>query len=171
MRDYKQLEQIIKDCLDSYQDGFNRTNPDYEVTFYTTLTNHHIEKDQVKAWVAYLRLEKATKPKEGEGEEERLLIYNQAYKFRDISERTDPNAPWKYDLYFDLLRRLAHGGLEYAELLKRMKMMSEGKMGQPISNIVTPNEPTIIVTDQMPAPLSDSDKEYLEWVKNNHPKA
>jgi hypothetical protein len=166
MRDYKVLEDLISSGLERYKIGFNTMNPDYEADFFSTLTEHQVEHEGVKKWVAYLRVEKAIRPKGGTDEEwEHLLIYNQAYKFKNIGERTDANAPWKFDLFLDCLQRLIAGGVEYAELIKRMQTMSKGKEGQPISQIVQPEEPKIIVTDKMPAPLSNDDKAYLEWVK------
>lgn len=171
MRDYKQLEQLIKSCLDRYKEGFNEVNTEFEIDFQTTCTTHAVEVQGVNAWVAYLRLSKMTKPKGGTDDEiEELLIYNNAYKFKNIGERTDPNAPWKYVLYLDLAERLMQGGIEYAELLRRAQQFSKGNAGKPISNIVQPEKPEIIVTDQMPAPLSTDEKQYLEWVKRNHQK-
>lgn len=169
MRHYETLEKLISSAIEAYKTGFNTHNPEYEVDFFTTLTNHHVEVQNVKAWVAYLRMERAIRPKGGTDDDwERLLIYNQAYKFKDIRERTEPNAPWKYDLYYDLLQRLIHGGIEYAELLKRMQMTVQANKDKPLAEaLITPQEPKIIVTDKMPAPLSDDEKSYQEWVKKN----
>lgn len=166
MRNYQLLEDLIKDALDGYKEGFEEHNTEYTVDFQTTLTTHKIDLQGLSAWVAYLRLEKILKPVGATDEEgEHLLIYNQAYKFKNIAERTDPNAPWKYDLYADLLRRLVHGGIEYAELLRRMQDIQKGKTGKPISEIITPQEEKIIITDQMPAPLTEEERKYAEWVK------
>jgi hypothetical protein len=168
MRDYKVLEELIASALEHYKQIFNALNENYEVDFNATLTNHQVEVQHVKHWVAYLRLEKAVRPKGGSDDDwENTLVYNQAYKFRDVGEQTDPNAPWKFDLYLDMFFRLVGAGVEYGELLKRMQAMYKGKEGKPLSEITTPDEPKIIVTDQMPKPLSDDEKAYAEWVKKN----
>lgn len=168
MKDYKVLEALIKDCLEHYKEGFAHTNPELEIDFQTTCTTHNVDVQGMNRWVAYLRLERAIRPKGGSDDEwENILIYNNAYKFQNVGERTDPRTLWKYDLYLDLVTRLMLGGIEYGELLRRMKMMAKGNEGKAISEIVTPEEPKIIITDQMPKPLTDEEKQYQEWVKKN----
>jgi hypothetical protein len=169
MTDYKMLEELVSSLIKIYEEGFNKFNSEFEVRFNMTITNHRVEVEGMSRWVAYLRLEKMVRPKGGTDEEwEHLLIYNQAYKFKNAGERANPETPWKKDLYMDLLTRLVAGGLEYSELLKRMQAMTKNSQGKPIAEIVTPKEPDLIITDQMPEPLTDKEKEYLDWIKKNN---
>jgi hypothetical protein len=65
---------------------------------------------------------------------------------------------------------LIAGGIEYSELLKRMQQTLKAGGGKPIAENVLPEEvkkPDILITNQMPAPLTENDKAYLEWVKKN----
>lgn len=168
MKDWNTLAAIINEQLTYYKERFNEVNPTDEIDFTLTFTNHKVDVGQVKKDVAYCRLEKRTRPKGGTDQEwESMLVYNQAYKFDNIQERLDPKTPWKYDIYEDMLGRLIAGGLEYAELLKRTQALSKANAGKPLSNIVAPEEPNIIITDQMPAPLTDDEKKYKEWVEKN----
>lgn len=164
------LEEIVSSNIKAYEEGYNATNEDYEIKFNLTLTQHHVEVEALKKWVAYLRLERTLAPKASPSETEALLIYNQAYKFNNIAERTDPKAPWKVALYNDLLGRLIAGGLEYGELLSRMNAYTKANKGKPLSNLVEADKPDIVITDQMPAPLTPQEKEYAEWVKQNKQK-
>jgi hypothetical protein len=165
---WKDLEELIQEVIQSYEDGYNEINKEQEIKFTLSLTNHNVEVANMKKWVAYLRLERMIRPKGGKEEDwEHMLIYNQAYKFKDSGERANPACPWKHPLYMDLLGRLISGGLEYSELLKRLQNFSKQNAGKPVSNIVAPEGPDILITDQMPAPLTDDEKSYQEWVKRN----
>lgn len=168
MKNYKELEELIRSSVKVYQERFNTINTEHEVEFSLTLTNHKIKVGKVSKWAAYLRLERKTKPRGGSDEEwESLLIYNQAYKFNTVKERLNEKAPWKVELYLDLLVKLVAGGLEYGELLKRLQTMTKDTKGNPISEVVMPKEPKIMVTDKMPEPLTQTEKEYVEWIKKN----
>lgn len=170
MKDHALLEELVSSHIKAYEEGYNEVNKDWEIRFNLTCTSHHVELKEVKKWVAYLRLERMIKPKGGKDDEwEHMLIYNQAYKFKDAGERANPEAPWKAALYSDLIGRLIAGGLEYGELLKRVQNFTKENAGKPISE-VAPKQSEIIVTDEMPKPLTDQDKAYLEWVKKNGEK-
>lgn len=168
MKDYKTLEALVSSLIKTYEEGFNSFNDEYEIRFNLTMTQHRVDVGGINKWVEYLRLEKMTRPKGGtDNDWEHMLVYNQAYKFHDTKERLNPDTPWKYDLYMDLLSRLISAGLEYSELLKRMQTMTKNQQGKPISNIVTPTEPDLIITDKMPEPLTPEEEKYKEWVKRN----
>ncbi len=172
MKDYKILEDLVSCHIKAYEDGFNTVNTEQEIRFNLTQTNHKVDVQGVQKWAAYLRLERMIKPKDGKDEEwEHLLIYSQAYKFKDTQERLNPEAPWKYLLYMDLIGRLIAGGLEYGELLKRMQNLTKNNVGKPISDLVEIDKPNIIVTSEMPKPLNQTEQEYLEWVKKNNENA
>jgi hypothetical protein len=179
----KELEDLIQLFLRDYEEQYAKANPDIEIKFNFTITIHEMAVDNrlTAQHAAYARLEKATRPKapdtlldktkwDEETDWERLLVYAQAYRFKDIAERTNPIQTWKFDLLMDCLRRLVTGGLEYAELLKRMQIMTKNKENAPIAEVVgaAPQEEKIIITDKMPEPLRNDEKEYLEWVKKNH---
>lgn len=165
MKDYKVLEDLINTHIRAYEDGFNSVNQDWEIQFRLTITPHKITVGKVSKDVEYLRLERAIRPKKGTDEDwESLLIYNQAYKFLELKERLNPAKPWMYMLYQDLLGRLIAGGLEYSELLRRAK--DAQKSTEKLSDIVTPDKPEIIVTDQMPEPMTEDDRKYQQYIKN-----
>lgn len=165
---WEELEELIRTVINSYEEGYNTVNKEQEIKFSLSLTNHNVEVEGLKKWVAYLRLERMIRPKGGSDSEwEHMLVYNQAYKFKDAGERANPEAPWKHPLYMDLLARLIAGGLEYSELLKRMQNLSKQNAGKPLANIVTNNEPDLIITDQMPKPLTEDEQKYKLWVDRN----
>lgn len=171
MKDSNDLEELIKTHIKAYEEGYNAINPGWEIKFEVTISNHKVELQNVKKDVAYLRLTRSIRPKV-KGEEkpeewEQMLVYNQAYKFENIKERLDPKTPYKATLYMDLLGRLIAGGLEYSELIKRAADLKKANPDKPISEIVNPT-PEIVITDQMPAPLTDDEKNYKEWAKKNN---
>lgn len=164
MKDWKTLENVLDAALRRYEEMFNQVNKDYEVLFLTTITNQKVEVDGMSKWVAYMRLERQIKPKGGtDAEAERLLIYNQAYKFQSTQERLNPESPWKFDLYEDALNRLIAGGLEYGEVLKRLKRISETAPEVAQSH-------GIEITKEMPKPLTPDEEKYKQWVQHNRQK-
>lgn len=165
MKDYKVLEDLLNTHMRAYENGFNTVNTDWEIKFTLTITPHKVNVGQVTRDVEYLRLERSVRPKSKDSTNtdwESILIYNQAYKFKDISERIDASKPWMYVLYQDLIGRLISGGLEYSELIKRAK--DAQKNTKAISELITPTKPDIIVTDQMPEPLTEDEKKYREYI-------
>lgn len=165
MKDWKQLEELINAGLRRYEEMFNQINDKLEVLFSITITSHKVEIQGVNRWVAYLRLERNLRPKGAtDAEWETMLIYNQAYKFENTQERLDPETPWKYDLYEDMLYRLLAGGLEYSEMMRRMQTAAKANAGRPLAD-ATGAKSDIIVTDRMPAPLSEEDQKYQQYIK------
>lgn len=167
MKDYKVLEEVINTHIRAYEDGFNSVNEEWEVQFRLTITPHKITVGKVSKDVEYLRLEKAIRPKNSKDDDwESLLIYNQAYKFIEMKERLNPAKPWMYVLYQDLLGRLIAGGLEYSELVRRAKEVQ--KNTEKLSDLVVPEEKKIIVTDQMPEPMTEDDIKYQNYIKTKN---
>lgn len=164
MKDYRPIEELVTTHIKAYEDGFNSINQEYELKFNLTLSHHKIELKGMKKDVAYLRLERQLRPKAKEDEEqaewESMLIYNQAYKFESVAERLDPKTSWKYPLYMDCMGKLIAGGLEYSELLRHAQIAK--KNTKHLSDLIVPEDKEIIITDQMPAPLSQEDLAYKE---------
>lgn len=168
MKDWKQLEELINVALRRYEEMYNQTNDVMEVLFSITITNHKAQVQGVNKWVAYLRLERNLRPKGAtEAEWETMLIYNQAYKFENTQERLDPDTPWKYDLYEDMFNRLVAGGLEYGEIMKRMQIAAKANAGKPLADVVGANQSDILITSQMPAPLTEDELKYQHYIKQN----
>ncbi len=112
MKDWTVIEDLVRSTIKGYEEGFASINPDYEVRFLLTTTFHKVEKMGKNVDVAYLRLERKIKPTNAPDEEaETLLIHNDAYEFKNVKERLNKDTPWKYDLYYTMLRRLIAGGL------------------------------------------------------------
>lgn len=167
MKDWKLIEDLVRSTIKAYEEGFSGINPDYEVKFLLTTTFHKVEKMGKNVDVAYLRLERKIKPTGASDEEaETLLIHNDAYEFKSIKERLNEETPWKYDLYSTMLRRLVAGGLEYAELMRRMHLMSEEEKKKTVEPL--DQKPDIIITDKMPDPLTEEELKYKKWVDENN---
>src|SRR5690606_810157 len=151
----------------------NEQNEKWETEYHATLTYHKVPAhkapvptDKEHIDVAYLRLTRHTRPRitppnTPQHEWEETLIFHEYYIFKDIKERTDPKAKWKFDLYLGMMFKLVAAGLEYAELLRRLKAQHTRESTQV-------NESNIVVTDQMPEPLTKEDMEYKDWLKKHH---
>lgn len=170
MKDWKALEQLLSDVIERYKGMYESMHTDTTLDFHVTLTQHQVEIAAVKKWVAYLRIERVLAVKgavEGSADPEKLLIYNQAYRFENVKERLDPATPWKYDLYEDAVYRLMVGGLEYSELLRRAQMIKKTNDGQPLAEATGAEKKLdLVITDQMPPKLSPEDEQYKAWIKN-----
>lgn len=165
-------EQLLKDIVQSYQEAWNRNNEKYEIKYYLTLTTHKVPTKEGNKDVAYLRLEKAIRSKIKEIEDPNVpdelkvpewktnLIHTEAYPFRNLQERLNPKAKWKDYLFQSCIARLVAAGLEYAELLQRMKNTNMEELQK-----VDSKESNIVVTDQMPAPLSPAEEEYKQKIQ------
>lgn len=145
------LEEIIK----GYSNSWNNHNEDYELRFDLTVTSHKMpmQHGEMKQ-VGYLRLERTRVDKKS-GEETKMLIAQEIRPFKDAKERVDPRQLWRQELMMQCLARLVSGGLEYAELLNKVKEQKEE--GQ--------RKLDLVITDQMPAPFSQADEEYKQWIK------
>lgn len=173
------IQDLLKSLVEGYQDSFNSVNEKWEIQFTTTLTHHKVAAELLPADVdadllpnktnvdvAYLRLTKRMRPKGGdESTWEEFLVYHQSYRFRDVKERLQ--GQWKTHMYLQLLFQLTSAGLEYSELLRRVKPeRPKEKVG-----LVKPEETQVEITDQMPVPLTEQELEYKEWLEKHHDKA
>ena len=161
-------EQLLRSIIMSYESNFNKVNDKHEIKYYLTLTTQKVPTGEGNKDVAYLRLEKAVKSKAPIIEDPNMpdelkvpewkasLIHTEGYVFKDIKERINPNARWKDYLFQSCIARLVAAGLEYAELLQRLK--STNFAGEePKSNIE--------IVKEMPKPLTPDEEKYAAWVK------
>lgn len=169
------IESLLRDVVLQYEDAWNNNNEKYELKYILTITNHKIPTPEGNKDVAYLRLQRAVRkvanldavstdaeliPSEEEKWSEQL-IHQEAYFFKNIQEQANPKAPWRDQLYLNCIARLISAGLEYAELLQRLKKANLTKE-QPKSNIE--------IATEMPKPLTASDEKYKEWLSNERKK-
>lgn len=163
-------ETLLRTMIESYKDGYNQVNPKHEIDYFLTITHHKIDTPEGKKDVAYLRLERAIRSKVQEVKDPKLegveipewqtqLVHQEMHAFRNIQERLNPNAPWKEYLYLACMYRLTAAGLEYGELLQRMKKTN-------METLREESKSNIVVTDKMPAPLNPAETQYLKEIKD-----
>lgn len=158
------VEQILKGIIKAYESGWNKNNEKYECRYTLTITRHKVATQDGNKNVAYLRLDRLIRPKteviqkEEEGWETQL-IHQEVYFFKSMKEQVDPRRLWVEQLYTNCLARLLGAGLEYADLLRKMKQVKENK-----AQIIEPEKPKIEVVSQMPTPLTKEDEEYKQWL-------
>lgn len=158
-------EHILIAVLQQYEDSFNNTNDKYELKFQMTLTNQKQAMPEGNKDLAYLRIERAMRPKGSEEEWSMELLHSDMYIFKSLTERVNPKAAWKEQLFVNCLAHLTAMGLEYAELLRRTKQQRAEKLKE-----LEKDKPELIITSQMPSPLTKDEKEYAEWVKKEKQK-
>lgn len=152
------VEYLLREIIKGYQESWNSHNEEYKVEFNLTITSHKMPTPHGEAkQVGYLRLERVRYPKEGDGQEQRMLIAQEIRPFKGAKERVDPRQLWKQELMMQCLARLISGGLEYAELLNKVKEQKEE--GQ--------RKLDLVMTDQMPAPV---DENYKMWLNKERAK-
>lgn len=167
-------ENLIRSLILSYQHNWNKNNTKYEIKYYLTQTFHKVETPEGNKEVAYLRLERALRdkgyikdtnlPEEQQAPEwVTQLVHTEMYPISDIRQKLNPDAAWRQQIYWNMVGRLMSAGLEYAELLQRLKktkldeqMPEEGK------------KLDLEITNQIPKELSKEEKDYKEWVDNNN---
>lgn len=170
------LEQLLRALIVSYQESYNKHNPKYEIKYYLTITNHKLATKEGNKDIAYLRLERAIREREKKievvepGQDKQLdpewavqLVHNEMYQFKSMAERVNPKALWKEQLYLNTFARLTGAGLEYAELLQRMKNTNLNELKEQEEKKLD-----LVITDQMPKALTPDEQNYQEWVKNNN---
>lgn len=178
------VESLLRNIIKTYQDAWNKNNEKGEIKFSMTITNHNITTPDGNKAVAYLRLDRSIREKgpaklieqeDGkppivdEGWETKLL-HQEVYFFKSMKERVDPRAIWKEQLYVNCITRLLSAGLEYAELLQRLKPAKEAmqQAAQPKTEEQETEERLnkigLTSSKEMPAPV---DAQYQDWVKKN----
>lgn len=166
-------EQLLRAIIMSYEANFNKVNDKHEIKYYLTLTTQKVPTKDGNKDVAYLRLEKAIRSKQAIIEDPNLpaelklpewkasLVHTEGYIFKDIKERINPNSKWKDYLFQSCIARLVAAGLEYAELLQRMKQTNFVE-DKPKSNIE--------IVKEMPKPLTPDEEKYAAWIKEARAK-
>jgi hypothetical protein len=170
------LEQLLRSLIQGYQEAYNKNNPKYEIKYYLTITNHKIATKEGNKDIAYLRLERAIREKEKkveivdptkdevtEPEWAVQLVHNEMYAFKSMAERVNPKALWKEQLWLNTFARLTGAGLEYAELLQRMKNTNLKEMKEQEEKKLD-----LVITDQMPKALTPDEEGYKEWVQKHN---
>lgn len=167
--DTSTIKDILTSIINGYQGAYNRFNPKNEIKFILTITNHKVTTPDGNKDCAYLRLDRSIREriegqKEDEGWETRLL-HNEAYFFRDKKEQLNSQAPWKEQLYMNALARLVSSGLEYAELLQKLKQVEANRKQQEQTVEGRLNKLGLVEAKEVPSPLSDQDQKYANWIK------
>jgi len=169
---------LVGGIIKAYEYGFNINNPKNEIKFSLTITNHKVATPDGNKHCAYLRLDRSIRPKTEEGKEESewstKLLHNEAYFFKSMQERVNKLAPWKEQLYTNLLARLVGAGLEYAELLQRIKQVEHNQKSMPKTEEEATeqklNDLGLVGAKQQPAPLTPQDEKYKEWLAEQRAK-
>lgn len=164
------LEDLVRSVVKAYQEAFNRNNEKNEIKFSLTITNHKVATKDGNKDVAYLRLDRSIRAK-GESDEEwtTRLLHQEAYFFRNMQERVNPKAPWKDQLFLNCIGRLVGAGLEYAELLQRLKQTELAKEKAGITDEDRLNNLGLVKADSL-TELSPEDKAYAEHIKKEKSK-
>jgi len=165
-------EKFLRQLVTGYEKAFNENNSKQEIKFELTITMHNIPRPEGNKDVAYLRLvrnvrekydwtkavetDKDMTPKEWSS----MLVHQEIYIFKDMKERLSPR--FREQLYMNCIARLVAGGLEYAELLKRMQQIEEGRKKA--------EESKLEVTKEMPKPLTEDEENYKKWLDNERKK-
>jgi hypothetical protein len=173
-----EIAVMLKSVIKAYEEAWNRNNEKSEIRFSLTITTHKISTPEGNKDCAYLRLDRSIRDKgykeqeiEKDGEKviddgwTNRLLHQEAYFFRNMQERVDPRAVWKDQLYVNCFARLIGAGLEYAELLQRLKQVDKAKEMAGISDEEKRlNDLGLVKADSMPAELNAEDKKYKEWL-------
>lgn len=159
-----EMESLLRTIIIGYQEAFNKNSKDTEYRYYLTVTTHKIGTPDGKKDIGYLRLERAARMKGDESKDAwtPMLIHQEMHVFKSMQEQANPKAPWREQLYLNCLARMASAGLEYAELLMKMKKVKAGEDQAPKENKLD-----LVITDQMPKALSEDETTYKEWVEKN----
>jgi len=171
------IEQLVNATIQSYQDSYNRANEKNEIKYTLTITTHKVATKQGNKDVAYLRLDRAIREKGFKEQEitvgtekildngwKSLLVHQEAYPFRNMQERLNPNSPWKEQLYLNCLARIFGAGLEYAELLQRLKQEGKTKPKEEMTTEERLSSIGLVGAKAEPTPLTPADENYKEWL-------
>lgn len=177
-------ESLIRNVIKGYQEAWNKNSEKNEIKFSMTITSHKVATPDGNKDVAYLRLDRSIREKGpnkmvvdpndptklivDEGWETKLL-HQEVHFFRGIKERVDPRKMWKEQLYVNALARLVAAGLEYAELLQRLKPAKDALQAPKPENETQDrlNKIGLVTADQMPKALTKEEQDYAEWAKKN----
>jgi hypothetical protein len=131
----RELEGLLKNCLKSYEDDYNRINPNTKVAFNVTFTLHKfIAKESLKDYdpadekfaqakaldgkdLYYFRISKTII-----ADDEKRVIFT-AYRPAEAFKKDAAHRA----MYLEAIRSLMIGGLEYSEAIYRMNRKEEGQ--------------------------------------------
>ncbi len=165
-----EIENLLRAVILAYQEAYNRNSEKNEIKFSLTITTHKIPTEDGNKDVAYLRLDRSIKEKGIDTEWADRLLHQEAYFFRDMKERLNPKAPWKDQLFVNCLARLTGAGLEYAELLQRLKQAEVAKEKAGITDEEQRLENLGLVKANSITELTEDDKKYAEHIKAERAK-
>lgn len=180
-------ESLVRNVVKGYEEAWNKNNEKNEIKFSMTITNHKVPTPDGNKNVAYLRIDRSIRekgppklipnPEEGkpdiidEGWETKLL-HQEVHFFKNVKEQVDPRAFWKEQLYVNALARLVSAGLEYAELLQRLKPAKEAmeRANQPQTEEDRLNKLGLVSAKQIPTPLSEDEIKYRDHIATERAK-
>lgn len=170
-------EEILRNVILAYERAWNKNNDKNECRYTLTLTKHKVATPDGNKDVAYLRLDRMVRPRSNNDQNPdegwtTQLIHQEVYFFRGIKEQVDPRRLWVEQLYMNCIGRLLGAGLEYADLLRKLKNVKENKESLGISDEVQERaaKSNLVITNEMPKPLSPEDEKYKEWLANERKK-
>lgn len=160
-------EELFKTIVTGYQEACNRYDQILEIKFTATITTHKKPTPEGNKDIAYLRINKHTRPKESEKEEDwtEIPLHQEIYIFRNMKERVSKTSQYREQLFGGAVARLVSGGLEYAETLQLVRKEREAELKKQEAA-----KPDILITSQMPNDLSEGDKAYAEYIKKEKAK-
>lgn len=168
-------EYLIRQIMEGYSEAWNNTNEDYNIQYFMTITTHKVPMANGENQdVAYLRIDRSITPKaevitndgiplarvEEIEASDIKLVHQEVRPFKNIQERIDPRQLWKQELMTATIARLFSAGLEYAELLNRVKANQKEQEDKA-------KKSDIIITNEMPKPLTPDEEAYKKWVQQN----
>lgn len=165
-------EKFLRQLILNYQNQWNHFNDQHEIKYELTVTTHKIPTPDGNKSAAYLRLTRGVRAKvEASSEElkpnwEELLVHQEIKIFKDLKEQLNPK--WREVLYLNTIARLIAGGMEYAELLRKMQVLQANKVEPTEEERL--NKLGLVSTSQMPAQDSEADKKYKEWLAEERAK-
>lgn len=168
-------EQIVRAILLAYSQQFNKVNDKNEILYTITITTHKVPTPDGNKDVAYLRLQRGIRPKYvGDGDPpawEDRLIHQEIYVFKNLQERLNPKSRWKEQLFINMLTRLTGAGLEYAELLQKLKQVEEAKKTSGATDMEDRlTKIGLVSATEVPKPLTEDDEKYKQWLAKEREK-
>lgn len=160
-----EIENLLRQIIIAYQESWNANNDRFTTQYHLTITTHKVKTpEKTNKDVAYLRLERHLTDRSSvilpQTEPDIKIIHQEVRPFKSTKERVDPRAIWRDELILACLARVFGAGLEYAELLQRMKAEKE--------MIGKEKKLDLVTTDKMPKELNVEEKKYKEWIQKNH---
>jgi hypothetical protein len=160
-----EMEQLLTSLVKGYEEAANRfAQGAKDIKYELTVTIHKVPRPEGNKDIAYLRLVKHAKDKEG-NKAEPSLILQQMHVFSTLKERLNPDSPWRDNLYLNALAYLVGGGLEYADFLRKSKDISEN-----MAKADKAKAETGLQSLGFSNGTKDVDYEYLDWLRKEREK-